>query len=166
MIKDSIDNIVDLLIFDEGIKKRCYQCTKDKWTVGVGRNLEANPITDKEWKFLLDNDCLDVEINEQGSMFLLGEDIRKINLELNRYSFFKSLDEVRQAVLINMAYAMGVDGVLRFQNMIAQIKISNWQTAQQELEDSRFHRNLVMLKSKRSKRLSEMMLTGEWPNVD
>lgn len=160
-----MDNIRDLLILDEGISGTCYKCTSEKWTFAIGRNLEANPLKGEEFKFLLDNDKLEMKIDYSGAMYLLDKSLEILVIKFRRYTFYKNLDEVRQAVLIDMAYSMGLFGVLKFSKMIIAIKLNHWETAQEELEDSVFHRNLVLLKSKRSERLSLMMLTGAWPNV-
>lgn len=40
--------IQDRLIFHEGLKLSPYKCPRGFWTIGVGRNLETNPLTAEE----------------------------------------------------------------------------------------------------------------------
>ena len=48
--------LIDMLILHEGLELKPYQCTADKTTIGVGRNLSDVGITEEEAKFLLLND--------------------------------------------------------------------------------------------------------------
>lgn len=158
-----ITNAFNLIKFDEGQRPTPYQCTSKKWTIGVGHNLEANPLTGEELKYLLDTHNIKITLTEAGSDFLLLKKFEAIKVQLNDYKFYNDLSDVRKAVIINMAYAMGVHGVMKFKNMLEAIEEENWENAQSELEDSKFHRNLKTLDSKRSDRLSLMMLTDAWP---
>lgn len=48
------------------------------------------------------------------------------------------MNEARQAVIISMAYQMGIKGVLGFGNMWAAIRKGDWNRAAEEMLDSRW----------------------------
>jgi GH24 family phage-related lysozyme (muramidase) len=72
------------------------------------------------------------------------------------FPWWRTLDPIRAAVLIDMAYQLGVHGLTLWHNTLAALKAEDWQSA---------HDN--MLKSKaaietpnRYKRLADQVLTG------
>ena len=124
------------LIADEGLRLKPYKCTGDKWTIGVGRNLEAKGITEAEAMFMLDNDIKDAE----------GAARRLIRT-------FDRLSDDRKIVLVSMVFQMGENGVSKFRNMIKAIEMQSFNIAAAEMLDS----NWAMQTSNRAKRLSDMM---------
>jgi len=51
-----ISRLEEMLIRHEGKRSLPYECSAGKISVGVGRNLEDNPLTDDEIMYLLRND--------------------------------------------------------------------------------------------------------------
>ena len=49
-------NIKDFIIKHEGLKLKPYICPAGKITIGVGRNIEDNGISEDEAMYLLNND--------------------------------------------------------------------------------------------------------------
>ena len=49
------------IIKDEGIELFPYMCSENKLTIGVGRNLESNGISEAEAMLLLEND-IDISV--------------------------------------------------------------------------------------------------------
>ena len=43
-----LDNVKQMLLKHEGMRTFPYKCSEDKLTIGIGRNLEANGITEDE----------------------------------------------------------------------------------------------------------------------
>ena len=79
--------LLDQLIRHEGLRLKPYRCTAGKLTIGVGRNLDDNGITRKE------------------AQSLLANDVNRAEAEVMRIvPQFHALDEVRQAVLIDMLF--------------------------------------------------------------
>ena len=89
----------------EGLKLKPYKCPANKLSIGYGRNLEDNGITTHEANLMLENDLLNV----------------KLELE-DKLSVFNKLDDVRQNVLIEMAYNMGVPKLLGFKKTIGYLE--------------------------------------------
>ena len=72
--------------------------------------------------------------------------------------WFEELDEVRQGVLLNMAYQMGVVGLLKFKNTLAAIKARQYTAASVGMLDSLWARQTP----ERAERLATQMRTGVW----
>ena len=116
-----------------------YRCTAGKLTLGYGRNIEDRGITDAEAEHLLD--C----------------DIIKSTSELSSaLRFYSQLDDVRQAVLINMHFNLGLGRLLTFRKTLAAIGQGDYKTASAEMLDSRWARQV----GSRAVELAEQMRTG------
>jgi len=134
-------NIIEQLKRHEGLRLKPYKCTGDKLTIGYGRNLEAKGITE-------------VEAN-----FMLAEDVAFYSEELsNKLSYFDNLSEARQAVLINMAFNLGVNGLMKFKKTLSYVSNQYYDQAAVEMLNSRWAKQV----GKRSIELSEQMKTGQF----
>ncbi len=58
----------------------------------------------------------------------------------SRINFFDELPEPVQEALIEMAYQMGVDGLLKFKKTLKYLSQGNWYKAYQEAKDSRWYK--------------------------
>lgn len=126
----------------EGERLKPYRCTAGKLTIGVGRNLEDRGITAEE------------------SAYLLGNDIARFETELFRaLPWAAGLDEVRQRVLLDMAFNMGMAGLLTFKNTLATIKAGDFEKAAAMMLESKWAKQV----GQRAERLSRMMFTGKDP---
>ena len=126
----------------EGERLKVYKCTAGKLTIGVGRNLEDRGISIEESNMLLDNDLAAFQV----------ELLRKL-------PWVADLDDVRQRVLIDMAFNLGISGLLTFKNTLAAIKRGDYEKAAPMMLDSKWATQV----GKRAERLSTMMLTGKDP---
>ena len=126
----------------EGERLKPYRCTAGKLTIGVGRNLEDRGISAEE------------------SAMLLANDIAAEERELLRaLPWVATLDEVRQRVLLDMAFNMGIVGLLGFKRTLATIQAGDYQAAATMMLDSRWAKQV----GQRAERLSRMMATGKTP---
>jgi lysozyme len=66
------------------------------------------------------------------------------------------LDPVRARVLQNMAFNLGIDGLLGFKNTLSAVKAKNWAAASQGMLSSRWAEQV----GARAQRLAKMMRTG------
>ncbi len=110
----------------ESLKLKPYECPKGKLTIGYGRNLKDRGITQNEAKVMLERDLLDT----------------KLELE-DKIKFFHKLDDIRQNVLIEMAYNMGVPHLLEFKNTLKFMEKGDFINASIEMLDSQWHRDFV-----------------------
>lgn len=123
----------------EGERLKPYRCTAGKLTIGVGRNLDDRGITAQE------------------SAYLLSNDIDRVWTELRaRLPWVTGLSDVRQRVLLDMAFNLGTDGLLKFRNTLATIEAGNYQKGGEMMLDSLWAKQVGM----RAQRLAKMMQTG------
>jgi lysozyme len=126
----------------EGERLKPYRCTAGKLTIGVGRNLDDRGITREESAMLLDGD------------------IRLLEIELFRaLPWASALDDVRQRVLLDMAFNLGLPGLLQFKRTLEAIRTGQYQQAATMMLDSLWARQV----GQRAERLSRMMATGATP---
>ena len=126
----------------EGERLKPYRCTAGKLTIGVGRNLDDRGITREE------------------SAMLLANDIAAEERELLRaLPWVAMLDEVRQRVLLDMSFNMGIVGLLGFKRTLATIQAGEYQAAATMMLDSKWAKQV----GQRAERLSRMMATGMEP---
>lgn len=87
----------------------------------------------------------------------LTSDIAKAETGLaNALSWFDSLADFRQDVLANMAFNMGVGGVLNFHHMLAAMEVQDWPKAAAEMLDSKWATQV----GRRANRLADVMQNG------
>lgn len=125
----------------EGLRLKPYKDTVGKLTLGIGRNLEDKGITEQEALFMLNND--------------VDYFYKKLTKEL---PWVKNLDDARQNVLVNMAFNLGINGLLGFKNMLSCIVNMNFTGAAEEMLNSKWARQV----GNRSVELAEQMRTGEF----
>ena len=131
------ESLEDQLIRHEGMRLDMYKDTVDVWTIGIGRNLE------------------DVGLrSEAEAKFLLRSDISAVQKELReRLPWFEDLDPDRQQVLTNMAFNLGVTGLIRFSKTLSYVESGLYEQAADELLRSRWADQV----GKRATELSQRM---------
>lgn len=135
-------NVTDLIKQHEGYRQFPYHCTAGKLTIGIGFNLD------------------DVGLSEEESELLLAHRLGKLKAKLAAsLPCFSGLDEVRQACLLDMAYQMGVAGLLKFETTLALVSHRSYENAAKHMLDSRWADQTPI----RAKQVAEMMRTGQWP---
>jgi lysozyme len=79
-------------------------------------------------------------ISEAEAMELLRADVASVRYQLDRQlPWWRSqLDMVRRQALLEMAFNMGVGGLLTFKKMLAELKAGNYGRAAEEALDSRW----------------------------
>ncbi len=137
-LPDTLSELEKLLIRHEGLKNTVYRCPAGRLTVGVGRNLEDNGITDEE------------------ALILLRNDIRRCELALDAaLGYWRMLSPPRQRVLISMCFQLGLKGLLGFKRMLAALEDGEYAQAARELLDSKMARQ-IPLRAKELARLLEL----------
>ncbi len=130
---------------DEGVEKHAYQDHLGWWTIGVGR--------------LIDKRKPGSGLRGHEIDYLLRTDIDERIEELSRrIPWFMDLDDARKGVLVNMAFQMGVDGLLGFKNTLAMIRDGKYQMASEAMLQSKW----ATQTPERAKRMSDQMKTGQW----
>jgi len=143
-MRDVMDtfNLIELqkeLERDEGRRTKPYKDTHDIWTIGVGWNLEENPLPEA----IIDQ-LFHISTNRA------IEDAEAV------FSNFEELSQVRQRVLVNMALNLGRGRLRAFKKTIKAVKHGDWERAAAEILDSDAAREL----KNRYGRLAKMMRDG------
>ncbi len=141
MTEALMNRIKAQLVRHEGLRLKPYRCTAGKLTIGIGRNLEDRGISQKEAYAMLERDILDFEQQ------LLNE-IPDV---------YNGLDEVRQSVLLNMCFNLGIKGLLEFKNTLSYIGAGDWERAANGMLASKWAKQVGM----RAIELSELMRKGQ-----
>ena len=128
----------------EGLSLKPYKCSADKLTIGYGRNLEAKGISETEAEYML---CNDVNSAVDSATFIAG---------------YAGLNDARQAVIINMIFQMGANGVSKFVKFLRAVQESNYELASKEMLDS----NWAKQTPHRAMELSRQMETGQWDYIN
>lgn len=130
---------------DEALRLKPYRDTEGKLTIGIGRNLD------------------DVGISEAEAAVLVNNDIDRTIADLDaKLPWWRQLDEVRQRVLVNMCFNMGIGnvslgkGLLSFVNTLAKMKAGDYQGAADGMRASKWAGQV----GARAERLIQMMRTG------
>src|SRR6056300_1406018 len=96
-------NLLNQLRIHEGLRLDLYLCSENVQTIGYGRAIGLNGISEAEAEFMLLNDLLACES------------------EIKNEGWYNQLDEVRRAVILNMAFNLGKPTLLKFKKFIGAL---------------------------------------------
>lgn len=129
---------------DEGEVLHAYKDHLGFLTIGIGRLIDKRKgggITSEEAAYLLSND------------------IDRVEKEVSsRLPFYSTLNEPRKAALLNMAFQMGVTGLLGFQRALASIRDEHYADAEHHLLQSTW----ALQTPDRARRVARQIAIGEW----
>jgi lysozyme len=129
---------------DEGEKLSAYQDHLGFWTIGIGRLIDSRR---------------GGGISTDESTMLLRNDIARIRVELlQRLPWFVHLDPVRQGVLMNMAFQLGINGLMAFQDTLGKVQTGDYAVAADKMLQSKW----ATQTPERAKRLAIQMRDGVW----
>ena len=155
------DLLMQKLVAHEGLRLQVYEDSLGIATIGIGRNLEDRGITPEELAWMdIPNMAIvhTMGITEADAMYLAQNDVQIVEEELLRsHPCVENLDAVRQLVLVDMAFNMGVPRLGKFKKMWAAIHENNFDEAAKEMLDSRWANQV----KSRSTKLAHAMHTGE-----
>lgn len=144
---------------DEGLRLKTYRCTAGKLSIGVGRNLDDVGIRLAETNKLkiTKASCIAKGITRDQAMALLDSDIDGCEHDLDaRLPWWRKLDPVRQRVLLNMCFNMGIGTLLTFKNTLRFIEQGNYVSAAANMLASKWAKQV----GQRAIRLAELMRKG------
>lgn len=151
--------IEKMFILDEGLKLRPYKCTADKWTIGIGNNLEVNPIPGRNIQSLHDHG-----ISVPEALSLYHKELDKRRYIASQFSWFKGLGEERQAVILNILYIRpeAIKEWIRYKpDLIKAIDARQFKEAAEIMRTLKIARQL----RNRFNRLCSQFEKGEWLDV-
>jgi lysozyme len=128
----------------EGLVLNAYQDHLGYWTIGYGRLIDKRK---------------GGGISESEAETLLKNDISGVVSSLERQiTFWKRLNPPRQAVLMNMAFQMGVGGLMKFKRTLAMIEAGEYAQAADNMLTSLWAKQTP----RRAKEMANQMRTGKW----
>ena len=129
----------DQLIRHEGLRLKPYTDTVGKLTIGVGRNLTDRGISKAEAMHLLDNDILEAQ-----------------TAVVKALPWTVEIDRPRLEILMNMAFNLGIGGLLKFERFLAAVQEGSYELAAVEMLNSKWAKQV----GQRADELASMMRTG------
>ena len=166
-----------LLRRHEGFRPLPYKCTAGKWTIGYGRNLSDNGISDVECERIgvsIKDMCQMKELDligywqrnglsERQASYLLLNDIHTAAVQAE-YEFsapyWDQFSHERQAALIDMCFNLGASRFRGFRGMIRAAKGGDWDAAAREALDSLWARQV----GQRAITIADILRTGQMPD--
>lgn len=151
----TLDEVVQRLVYHEGVVLKPYKDTKGKLTIGIGRCIDTNPFTYEELKAVGD---WEKGITKNAAFFLLRNDIRRVSKECkSNIPFYEELNDGRRYALLDMCFQLGIGGLLGFKKMLAAMSVGNWIEAKEQCLDSKYAREDS---PKRAERIARTIETG------
>lgn len=133
--------LVQMLKRHEGCRLYPYKDSVGVLTIGYGRNLDHRGITQEEAEILLKNDII---AHSTGI--------------LKHLPWIRGLDQVRQDVLYDMAFNLGVQGLLKFKTTLGFIYNGEYDKAADAMLTTKWARQV----KGRATELAQMMRTGQY----
>ena len=129
---------------DEGEVLHAYKDSLGFLTIGIGILIDKRK---------------DGALRPEESEFIFRNRLRLLDAELvSKLPWITKLDPARKGVLINMAFQMGVTGLLGFKSTLALVQSGKYREAAAGMLQSKWASQTPA----RAQRLSNQMATGEW----
>ncbi len=140
MERDQLRLLHAELLRDEGLRLKPYRDRKGYLTIGIGRNLDT------------------VGISVEESHLLCLHDMERAEKALNTHCpWWGQLDPVRQRVLVNMTFNLGIQKLCGFTQFLEALQHQDYERAAGAMLDSRWAEQVQA----RATRLADMMRRGK-----
>ena len=160
-MKYDMTELLDQLVLHEGLELLPYEDSLGINTIGIGRNLEHRGLSEAELGHIGKDlsDIFEWGITKEQAYYLAKNDIEIVEKEVcEAHPCVVELDEIRQRIIIDMAFNMGVPRLNKFKKMWKAIEEENYEEAKIQMLDSRWANQV----GNRAVRLSNAMESGEW----
>lgn len=141
MNQEDSNILMDMLISDEGYRKFKYQCTEGFWTIGIGFNIDAG---------------MDLELAKIIAKYFIDKREAELTKAL---PWFSELDDNRKLALLNMAFQLGTEGLLKFKRTLEAIRQGKYKEASEYMLDSLWAKQTPP----RARRMAKIIETGLLP---
>lgn len=131
---DLIAGTIEALKREEGFSATPYQCTAGVWTIGYGFT----------------------NLTQPEAAVILEMRVKALDRALYEHGWYRKQNDVRKGVLIQMAFQLGLHGLLKFHRMIDALEGGFYQSAAAEMRNSRWFQQTP----DRATRLMDKMFTG------
>lgn len=122
---------LEYICLKEGFRSTVYRCSEGYPTIGYGWVIGAKGASLDPFKSMI--------ISEAAAKVQCAVLVDEIVLELSKVIVpWYILTPTRQAMLVSMAYQLGINGLLKFKRMLKAIENADFETAALEGLDSRW----------------------------
>jgi len=144
-----ISQAAELLMLHEGFSANPYKDSNGNWTQGYGRQVGKKKL---------------YRVSEAKAREWLYEDIRKVIQDLDtNIHWWRNCSPVRQQVLINFAYNVGIGGLYKFSRFLRATETRQYTKASKELLYSGSNKTKYWRQvGYRAEQLALAMKTGKW----
>jgi lysozyme len=118
---------VSILKIEEGYRATPYLCSEGYPTIGIGQRIGSKGTPLSAYEFT----CSE-SLSEQW----LSETITNLDSQLNEFDWYQVCNSERKAILISMAYQLGMHGLLQFKHFLASLVAQQWKDASKHGLDS------------------------------
>lgn len=146
--------LIDRLIWEEGLRHEPYHCPAGKLTIGIGHNMEANPLPKGMQKELDENGKLSLP----SIMQLVNKDIDYAEQDARAlFESFNDYSENRKVAIVDLLFNMGRSTFSKFITTIAAIRSGNWDAAAKGLKNSKWFKQV---QKERAEGIVELITNG------
>jgi len=110
-------DLVSRIMANEGFRATAYRDSRGFLTIGYGFNVDGG-------------------ITRYAAGALMEAQLAEARADIDGYPWYQACDPVRQGVLVELCFNMGLQKLLGFQKMLAACTAKDWQTAGAELKNS------------------------------
>lgn len=104
-------------IVSEGFRAHAYHDSRGFLTIGYGFDIDAG-------------------ISQYAASKLLQAQVSEAETACQSYVWYQAADPVRQSVLVELTFNMGLEKLLEFQHMLDACASKDWTSAGQQLQNS------------------------------
>ena len=136
--------LMKMLTAHEGVETHAYQCTANKTTIGVGRNIDPDG---------------GLGLSKREIEFLLANDIERVEDELYKsHPWVMRIGCVRLDAMINICFNLGLPRFNKFVKAISAGQNGDWDKSANEFLDSKWASQV----GNRAIEVTEMIRTGTY----
>jgi len=155
-------DVFELIKRHEGFRAKVYTDTRGCTTIGYGFKVSAitagdldaiRPEPDRgpiDWPYF--------ELSEAEATIILSRKVRSLAGILRINAWWAKLNDVRQAVMLDMAYNLGLDGLLAFHETLDSLRRGEWVAAARQMLASEWAKEV----GHRALEDAALMAHGEW----
>jgi len=132
------NKLVEDIKQEEGFRRFPYYCTEGKLTIGYGFNLE------------------DVGLTEEECDAILKIRVRNLISQVKSSLYYLEIEDEAWEILYNMAFNLGLNGLLKFKKMIQCLKNEDYKQAAAEGRDSLWYRQVTNRAERMMSRLEKL----------
>lgn len=123
----AVDLCWSRLANEEGVKRFAYNDATDKRvTCQPGGNLT-----------IAEGVNLETGLDDAEIAWLTQHRLSLVDAQIQQYDWYARTDPVRQSALLDLAFNLGINGLLHFPKMLSAVLAKDWPTAAAELRNSK-----------------------------